>query len=54
MMHDSGRSQWVQMADLVAYTASMHLNRHHGNRFGWTWYEDCLAAKDVNGDPKKL
>lgn len=54
MMHDSGRSQWVQMADLVAYTAYTHLNRHQGNQFGWTWYEDYLRPKDVNGGPKRL
>ncbi|NYF18458.1 hypothetical protein HDC37_003322 [Microbacterium sp. AK009] len=54
MMHDSRRSQWVQMADLVAYTAFTHLNRHSGNEFGWTWYEDYLLGKDVNGGPKRV
>ncbi|WP_307387460.1 DUF3800 domain-containing protein [Microbacterium testaceum] len=54
MMHDSGRSQWVQMADLVAYTVYTHLNRHQGNQFGWEWYEDYLRAKDVNGAPEEI
>lgn len=52
MMHDSVRSQWVQMADLVAYSVYTHLNHHPGNEFGWSWYEDCLQGKDVNGAPK--
>lgn len=54
MMHDSRRSQWVQMADLVAYSAFTHLNRHSGNEFGWTWYEDYLLGKDVNGGTKRV
>ncbi|MFE6965656.1 DUF3800 domain-containing protein [Agromyces sp. NPDC057679] len=54
MMHDSRRSQWVQMADLVAYSAFTHLNRHPGNQFGWTWYEDFLQSKDVNGGPTPI
>ena len=54
MMHDSVRSQWVQMADLVAYSVFTHLNRHPGNEFGWSWYEDYLQSKDVNGSPKRL
>lgn len=54
MMHDSRGSQWVQMADLVAYTVFTHLNRHSGNEFGWTWYEDHLADKDVHGGPLEV
>jgi len=54
MFHDSRRSQWVQMADLVAYTVFTHLNRHAGNEFGWNWYEDFLRGKDVAGGPIEL
>lgn len=49
-VHDSKRSQWIQIADMVAYTALMSLNRHARNEFGQGWYGDYLAAKDVNGD----
>ncbi|MFE4467793.1 DUF3800 domain-containing protein [Leifsonia sp. NPDC056824] len=54
MMHDSARSQWVQMADLVAYCVFTHLNRHRGNEFGWRWYEDHLLGSDVNSGPKRV
>ena len=54
MFHDSRRSQWVQMADLVAYTVFTHLNRHPGNEFGWNWYEKFLQGKDVAGGPIQL
>ena len=52
--HDSGRSQWVQMADLVAYTAFTHLNRHHNNRYGWNWYDDYLSQRDPRGGPTAI
>jgi hypothetical protein len=52
VMHDSRKSQWVQMADLVAYTAFMHLNRHQDNEFGWEWYNMYLAPK--HGAPIEL
>ncbi|HIZ38257.1 MAG TPA: DUF3800 domain-containing protein [Candidatus Ruania gallistercoris] len=45
VMQDSKRSQMVQMADLVAYTAFTHLNRHEGNKFGWEWYNTYLAPR---------
>ncbi len=52
--HDSKHSQWTQMADLVAYTANLHLNRHAGNAFGWAWYDTYLASSDVAGGPRLL
>ena len=52
--HDSRTSQWTQMADLVAYTAHLHLNRHDGNRFGWDWYTDHLGPRDPDGGPVAL
>ena len=53
-MHDSKRSQWVQMADLVAYTALISLNRHQHNEFGWEWYATHLKDSDVNGGIREL
>ncbi|PPF78262.1 hypothetical protein C5B96_14800 [Subtercola sp. Z020] len=44
VFHDSRGSQFVQMADLVAYSAFMHLNRHDGNRFAWSWFDDHFAT----------
>jgi hypothetical protein len=54
MMHDSRESHWTQMADLVAYTANITLNRHHGTAFGWDWYADFLAPRDPFGAPREL
>ncbi|GMA36842.1 DUF3800 domain-containing protein [Demequina litorisediminis] len=54
MMHDSKSSQWVQMADLVAYSVFTHLNRHPNNEFGWDWYERYIQPSDVNGGPLLL
>lgn len=42
--HDSRTSQWTQMADLVAYTVNIDLNRHAGNEFGWKWFADYLSS----------
>lgn len=52
VVHDSRISQWTQMADLIAYSVNIHLNRHSGNEFGWNWYSDYLAARDPNGEPR--
>lgn len=51
---DSHRSQWVQMADLVAYTVYQHLLRHPGKGFTWHWYETYLRPNDVNSGPLAL
>ena len=48
------RSAWVQMADLVAWTAYQGLLRHPGKRFAWNWYDEHLRASDVNGGPQAL
>ncbi|GAB2619232.1 DUF3800 domain-containing protein [Pseudactinotalea suaedae] len=47
-------SQWVQMADLVAWTTYQALNRHPGKPFAWTWYDDYLRQSDINGAPLRL
>jgi Protein of unknown function (DUF3800) len=48
------RSAWVQMADLVAWTAYQSLQRHPGKRFAWHWYNDYLLTRDVSGGPLPL
>lgn len=35
----SSRSQWVQLADLIAYAAYQSLQRADEKRFAWDWYE---------------
>jgi hypothetical protein len=47
----SHRSQWVQMADVAAWSAYQGLVRLPGRRFAWDWYTRYLAARDVNGGP---
>ena len=54
MFHDSRRSQLVQMADLIAYLAFVHLNRHQGNQFGWHWYDTYLAPSSLNAAPEQI
>jgi len=43
MFHDSKRSQWVQFADLVAFSAYAHVNRHPRNAFAWHWHSLYLT-----------
>lgn len=47
-------SQWVQMADLVAWTGYQSINHHDGKTFAWDWYSDYLSRSDVNGGPLTL
>lgn len=35
----SSRSQWVQLADLIAYAAYQSLQRADEKRFAWDWYD---------------
>lgn len=45
------QSQWIQMADLVAWTTYQSLLLHPGKRFAWDWYAIYLQPSDVNGGP---
>lgn len=54
LFQDSHQSQWIQMADLVAYAVYLHLLRPPGKEFAWTWYSRYLHASDVNGGPIEL
>lgn len=47
-------SQWVQMADLAAWTTYQALERHAGKPYAWSWYDDYLRGSDVNGGPVQL
>jgi len=54
MFMPSHRSQWIQMADLVAWTAYQSLARHPNKQFAWDWYDSHLKDRDVNGGPVAL
>ncbi len=54
LFQESHRSQWVQMADLVAYAAYVHLLRPPSKQFAWNWYDRHLRRSDVNGRPVRL
>lgn len=43
---DSGSSQLVQMADLVAWSANAFVDKHSRNEFAWDWYETYLSSRD--------
>lgn len=51
---DSKVSQLVQMADLVAWSANVHLNRHPKNAFAYNWYVDYLSQRDLAREPDRL
>ncbi|WP_370376524.1 DUF3800 domain-containing protein [Catenulispora sp. GAS73] len=42
LFQPSDESQWVQIADIVAYTAFQSVIRRPGREFCWTWYEDYI------------
>jgi hypothetical protein len=50
----SRRNVWLQLADLVAWTAFQRLHAAPNRRFAWRWYDTYLAARDVNGGPMPL
>lgn len=51
---DSGTSQLVQMADLVAWSANAHIDRRPGNEFAWEWYSSYLAERDPLRGPQEV
>lgn len=51
---DSRTSQLIQMADLVAWTANAHVDRHPGNEFAQNWYTDYLAERDPHRAPQPI
>lgn len=47
LFHHSHHSQWVQMADLVAYSAFMRIERMQGKPYSWEWFtllSDCSTT----------
>jgi hypothetical protein len=50
----SHRSQWIQMADLVAYTAYQALLQHPAKTFVSGWYDQYVRTSDANGGPLAL
>ena len=40
------------MADLVAGTAYVHIERPPANAYAWTWYDTYLAERDPARKPK--
>lgn len=51
---DSRTSQLIQMADLVAWSANAHVDRHRGNQFAWDWYSTHLAERDPHREPQEI
>ena len=54
LFQHSHRSQWVQMADLTAWTAYQGIARQPGKQYAWEWYQQHLAAGDIHGGPVAL
>jgi hypothetical protein len=50
----SPENSWLQLADLVAWTAFQHLHRAPNRRVAWHWYDAYLASRDVHGGPIAL
>lgn len=51
---DSHGSQLVQMADLVAWSANAHVDRHAHNEFAWEWYTKYFSERDPARVPKEI
>jgi hypothetical protein len=47
----SNVSQWVQMADLVAWTTYQSILKFPGKEIPAGWYDKHLRARDINGGP---
>jgi hypothetical protein len=54
MFQHSHRSQWVQIADLIAYVAYQSLLRAPQKPFAWNWYKDHLTGPDPARNPQQL
>lgn len=51
---DSKRSQLVQMADLIAWSAAAHIDRYPKNEFAWNWYSQYLSERDPAREPLEI
>lgn len=54
MFQASHRSQWMQMADLVAYAAYQSLLKDPSRQFCWNWYDEYLRTSDPRAGPVEL
>lgn len=50
----SSSSQFVQIADLVAWCAFAAVDRHPNNEFASGWYDEYLSLRDPRGAPREL
>ncbi|MHA3685332.1 DUF3800 domain-containing protein [Leucobacter sp. HY1908] len=50
---NSGRSQWIQIADIIAWCSYTHLNNRPDNEFAWNWYSAYLAGLNPMREPLK-
>ncbi len=51
---DSAASQLIQMADLVAWSAYVAVERFPGQAFAWGWYDKYLAERDLARAPQEI
>ena len=51
---DSRTSQLIQMADLVAWSANAHIDRHPNNDFASGWYSTYLSERDLRRAPQPI
>jgi hypothetical protein len=54
VFQSSHTSQWMQMADMTAWTTYQGLLRYPGKEWVWNWYDLYLHGCDVNGGPLTL
>lgn len=53
LLSPSHRSQWIQMADVIAYSAYMNAAEISEKDFAWDWYSR-VAESDTNHGPLEL
>jgi hypothetical protein len=51
---NSKHSQFIQMADLVAWTAFAEVHESRDVRFAKNWYSEYLSSRDLSRTPRKL
>lgn len=54
LFQGSHHNQWIQMADITAWSAFQGLKRAPSMAYAWDWYDDHLAGSDLNGGPLQV
>lgn len=54
LFQGSTTNQWIQMADIAAWSAFQGLQQAPNRRFAWQWYSTYLLPCDVNGGPLNI